>query len=102
MNLYIVYRMDREDDHAGAIRTAQRPAHREYMNAFADRVWLGGPLLTRDGQSCGGLMLIEAESEQAVREIVSNDPFEISGLSTCIEIHLFRWQTRRPADMPQN
>lgn len=100
MNLYMVYRIDRDDGQAAAIRAATRPAHRAYMDQFAARVRLGGPILDADGQGCGGLMLIEAESEQAVREMVANDPFELAGLSSRIDIYPFRWQTNRPADLP--
>ena len=88
------------DGQAAAIRAATRPAHRAYMDRYAARVRLGGPVLDASGQSCGGLMLIEAESEEAVREIVRNDPFELAGLSARIDIHPFRWQTHRPADLP--
>lgn len=100
MNLYMVYRVDRDDGQAEAIRAATRPAHRAYMDRFAARVRLGGPILDAAGQGRGGLMLVEAESEQAVREMVANDPFELAGLSARIDIHPFRWQTKRPADLP--
>lgn len=100
MNLYMVYRVDRADGQADAIRAATRPAHRAYMDRFAARVRLGGPILGADGQGCGGLMLVEAENEQAVRDMVANDPFELAGLSARIDIHPFRWQTNRPADLP--
>lgn len=100
MNLYMVYRVDRDDGQAAAIRAATRPAHRAYMDRFAAGVRLGGPILDADGQGCGGLMLVEAENEEAVREMVSNDPFELAGLSARIDIYPFRWQTRRPADLP--
>lgn len=100
MNLYMVYRVDRDDGQADAIRAATRPAHRAYMDRFAARVRLGGPVLDAGGQGCGGLMLVEAENEQAVRDMVANDPFELAGLSARIDIHPFRWQTNRPADLP--
>jgi uncharacterized protein YciI len=100
MNLYMVYRLDRSDGEAEAIRAATRPAHREYMNRFAAHVRLGGPVLDAEGKPCGGLMLIEAENEAAVRAMVAADPFEIGGLSATIEIRPFRWQTKRPADLP--
>lgn len=100
LNLYMVYRLDRDDGLAAPIRAATRPAHRAYMDQFAARVRLGGPVLGADGQGCGGLMLVEAESEEAVREMVRNDPFEQAGLSSHIEIRPFRWQTGRPVDLP--
>ncbi len=100
MTLYSVYRIDRSDGRAAEVRAATRPAHREYMSRFADRVRCGGPLLDENGDACGGLMLIEADSEAQVREILANDPFEIAGLSERIEVLAFRWQTNRPSDMP--
>lgn len=100
MKLYSVYRRDRTDGRADEIRAETRPAHREYMDRFKDRVRAGGPLLDENGKSCGGLLLIEAETEAEVREIVKNDPFETAGLSGLIEVLEFRWATKRPDDMP--
>lgn len=100
MTLYMVYRSDRRDGQAAAIRAATRPQHQAYMKPFAPRVRLGGPVLDAAGQPCGGLMLIEADSEDEVRAIVRDDPFEQAGLSAVIDIRAFRWQTQRPADMP--
>ena len=100
MKLYMVYRLDRDDGRAAAIREATRPAHRAYMDQFAARVRLGGPVLDAAGNACGGLMLIEAEDEASVRAMVADDPFELAGMSARIDIHPFRWQTQRPADLP--
>ena len=100
MTLFAVYRLDRTDGQAAGIRAATRPAHRDYMQRFQGRVRCGGPLLDPAGEGCGGFMLIEAEDEAEVREILRNDPFEQAGLSGRIEIHAFRWQTNRPAEMP--
>ncbi|QDL37368.1 YciI family protein [Rhodoferax sediminis] len=100
MNLYMVYRLDRSDGQAETIRALTRPAHRAYMDHFAARVRLGGPVLDATDQACGGLMVIEAESEDAVRRMVAEDPFEVAGLSSRIDIYPFRWQTKRPDDLP--
>lgn len=100
MNLYVVYRVDRTDGKAAEIRQSTRPLHREYMDKFANRVRLGGPILDAQGNGCGGMMLIEADSEEDVRTMVRDDPFELAGLSARIDIYPFRWQTNRPADLP--
>lgn len=100
MNLYVVYRLDRRDGQAAAIRASTRPAHLEYISGFRERVRLGGPVLDAEGNACGGLMVIEADSLDAVREMVRNDPFELAGLSEHIDIHPFRWQSNRPTDLP--
>ena len=95
----MVYRTDRADGTAAAIRAETRPLHREYMIQFGDRVRVGGPVLDGQGSSFGGLMIIEAESEDEVWDIVRNDPFEKAALSARIEVAEFRWQTGRPADL---
>lgn len=100
MTVYSVYRMDRSDGRAAEIRARTRPAHREYMARFSDRVLCGGPLLDTAGEGCGGFMLIEAESADEVQDILDKDPFEIEGLSERIEVFEFRWQTNRPGHLP--
>lgn len=100
MTHYCVFRLDRTDGRAAAIRAETRPAHLAYMKALGPRVLLGGPLLADDGTSCGGMMVIEAETEAEVRAILAADPFEVAGLSATIEIAPFRWQTNRPAHLP--
>ena len=100
MTLYAVYRLDRTDGLATEIRTKTRNDHRAYMAQFSGRVHCGGPLLNKNGEGCGGLMLIEAESHSEVENIVNNDPFEKAGLSERIDILPFRWQTNRPEGFP--
>ncbi len=77
MNLYMVYRLDRDDGQAAAIRAATRarPIAPTWTSSPRACAW-AAPFSMREGQGCGGLMLIEAESEEAVREMVRNDPFE--------------------------
>lgn len=100
MSHFIVYRLDREDGKAEAIRAATRPAHREYMSQFGGRVVIGGPILDDEGNACGGMMVIDAEDQAEVERLVAADPFEIAGLSATIHITPFRWQTNRPAHLP--
>lgn len=100
MTHFCVYRLDRTDGRAAEIRAATRPAHLAFMKGYAGRVLIGGPLLDEAGNARGGMMVIEAESEAEVREILSRDPFEIAGLSSTIEVAPFRWQTNRPAHLP--
>lgn len=100
MTHYCVIRLDRTDGKAAEIRAATRPDHLAYMKTLVSRVLIGGPLLAEDGSARGGMMVIEAESVEDVRDILAKDPFEIAGLSGTIEIAPFRWQTNRPAHLP--
>ena len=71
MNLYMVYRIDRDDGQAPAIRAAVRPAHHAYMDAFPHRVRLGGPVLAAATNSRG-----------LSARITPRLPFSRSGLTT--------------------
>lgn len=97
--LFVVYRLDR-DDGAQAIREKTRPLHLEYMKSYSGLVKAGGPILSDDGVTAiGGLMIIEAESRRFVEEMVANDPFELANLSKSIAISQWRWQTNRPKEL---
>ncbi|NLZ09985.1 MAG: hypothetical protein GX086_01465 [Alcaligenaceae bacterium] len=100
MQQFVVYRLDRTDGKAEDIRATTRPLHIEYMKAFRDRVHIGGPLLDGEGRPVGGVMVIDAATREEVEQMVANDPFELAGLSSVINIHVMRWQTNRPATLP--
>ena len=66
MHQYIVYRVDRSDGQAAAIRAATRPLHRDYMAQFAARVF--SP--EGDHQRIGERPALAAE----VAQVVDLDP----------------------------
>lgn len=65
-------------------RLEHRPAHREYLHQLvADGVLISaGPF----ADETGGLMIIEAETEDAVREALAKDPFTINGVFATTDI----------------
>jgi len=63
------------------LRTSNRPAHLDYLNALGSKVKIGGALLGPDLATPGGSMLIyEAENEDEVRKLVADDPYSRVGL----------------------
>ncbi|MCE7904071.1 MAG: YciI family protein [Gammaproteobacteria bacterium PRO9] len=87
--LYLVYLEDVPDNLR--IRKPLLEQHMAHMAAHADAVKLGGPLMRDDGSApAGGVLVIEAESPQAVREIINADPYCKAGLWPTIRIHAFR------------
>lgn len=91
-------------DKPGALelRTATRPAHREYLrNPGAHRVKLhhGGPTMTDDGERMNGtLLVVEAESLEAVRAFAADDPYARAGIFERVEIRPWAWTTGAPGD----
>ncbi|MGQ3382002.1 YciI family protein [Glutamicibacter sp. TV12E] len=61
------------------LRNEHRPAHREYLVGFVNegpaRVLASGPTPATDG----ALLIIAAESEAALNELLANDPFNKVG-----------------------
>jgi len=70
-----------------AIRKANRPAHIEYLQSLGDTLKLEGPFTEADGETMNGsLIVIEASSLQAAKEIAASDPFAKAGLFASVEI----------------
>jgi uncharacterized protein len=54
-----------------------RPRHREFLTALADDgvVAVAGPLV----DNTGGVILLEAADETALREVLDRDPYHLEG-----------------------
>ena len=77
-----------------ALRQANRPEHVEYLNSLGDAVVLAGPFTEADGETMNGsLILIEAASPQAARDIAFGDPF---AKFASVEIRPWLWTLNKP------
>lgn len=87
--LYAIYCVDKPN--SMELRMAHRPAHIEYLNARNSQIVLGGGLLTEDGESLlGSLLVIDAADEAAARAFADGDPFAKAGLFQSVRIN--RWR----------
>lgn len=84
--LFVIHGTDKPN--SLEIRTANRDAHLAYLSTFDSRV--GGPLLDEDGQMCGSLIILEADSLKAVQDFVANDPYGNAGLFESVRINEFK------------
>jgi len=68
-------------------RPQHRPAHLRNLDplAQAGKVLLAGPFT--DGS--GSLIIIDAESREAVWEVVARDPYVVNGIFNCVEVKPF-------------
>ncbi|WIV44983.1 YciI family protein [Glutamicibacter nicotianae] len=61
------------------LRDEHRPAHREYLEGFLGegsvRLLASGPTPVSDG----ALLIFAAESQVALEDVLSNDPFQLVG-----------------------
>ena len=86
--IYAVLFQD-DDDHAD-MRAKHMAEHLAFLESNATSFHAAGPLVdTEDDSPAGGLWLVEADSPQAVRELVRTDPFWPTGLRKSIRV--LRW-----------
>lgn len=83
MSLFAVH-YTYSDDAAG--RDEHRPAHRAFLGGLADEgvVLASGPL-AGPGQA-SALILLQHDSEEAVRELLREDPFAQQGLIESVDV----------------
>jgi hypothetical protein len=95
--LYALICTDKPD--SLAIRKAKRPEHVEYLQSLGNRLVLAGPFTEPDGETMNGsLVVIDAASLDAARNIAAGDPFAKVGLFASVEIRPWLWTMNAPAN----
>jgi uncharacterized protein len=95
--LYALICTDKPD--SLGIRKANRPEHVEYLQSLDDRLVLAGPFTESDGETMNGsLIVIEAASLQAAKEIAAGDPFAKAGLFASVEVRPWLWTLNKPSN----
>lgn len=91
---YMLYALDKPN--ALPLRKDTREDHLTYVRSKRDMVKTAGPLLDGKGDMIGSLMILEAESLEAVREFNTDDPYTRAGLFESVEIRPFAWGIGKP------
>ena len=87
--LYAIYCKDKP----GHLQTRldNRPAHIDYLKRFEAQHVCIGPLLSDDGQSMiGTLLVLDFADRKAAEEFAANDPYARAGLFQSVAITPFR------------
>ena len=61
-------------------RVALRPEHLKHLESLGDALIMAGPFLDDKEQGVGSIVVVEAESLDAGRDILNRDPFVREGL----------------------
>lgn len=73
------------------VRAANRPAHLDYSAGISDRMRLGGPMLTPDGEGMvGSLLVADFPDIEAAYEWTRNDPYAKAGLFESVVVRPFK------------
>ena len=75
---------------AVARRMELRPDHLKHLDALGDTLVLAGPFLADNGDMVGSIVVIEAETLGAAREIFARDPFMVGNLFDIVTIKPWR------------
>jgi uncharacterized protein YciI len=79
------------------IRKENRPDHLAYLKSLGDGLKFAGPFTEADGETMNGsLVVIEAASLKAARDIAAGDPFAKAGLFASVEIRPWLWSIGNP------
>ena len=69
------------------IRKSTRPAHLRYLSAHADQLVYGGPMLSADGETpVGSLLIFDCPDRRAAEAFANGDPYSKAGLFQSVEI----------------
>jgi len=80
-----------------ADRKANRAQHLAYLRGLGESLVFAGPFTEPDGQTMNGsLIVIEAPSLEAAREIAAADPFAKLGIFGHVDIRPWLWVVNRP------
>ncbi len=86
--LFAIHLLDKPG--ATDLRVLARPEHKAYLALMAERIALAGPLVSDDGKTMvGSLLVMDFASREAVSEWLKNEPFTQAGLYACVSVHAF-------------
>lgn len=82
------------------IRAQNRPEHRARLRQHDHplSVRIGGPLLNDNGQMCGTMLVVEAETRSDVEAFLKADPYMRAGVYEQVLIHAYNWGLGQPED----
>ena len=73
------------------VRLANRDKHLAYIGELGGKISLAGPMLSDDGESMvGSVLIIEADSAEEIQAIAAADPYALAGLFEKVTIRPFR------------
>ena len=82
---------------ANQVRQDNRPAHLDWAGAQDSPVKMAGPLIGPDGDPVGSLLIVEADDEAALRDILTADPYAKAELFSDVFWIPFKWTVKAPS-----
>lgn len=88
--LFAITCLDKPD--SAHIRQENRPAHLEYAKGTGEKLKMGGPMLSDDGERMvGSLLVLDAADRAEAEAWCAGDPYAKAGLFESVTIRPFKW-----------
>ena len=86
--LFVIHMIDRPE--SVDLRAEVADAHREFVGAHLDTMYLGGPLLADDGTTAiGSLIIKDFPDRVAAVAFIAGEPYNKAGLFESVTIRAF-------------
>lgn len=73
------------------VRRENRASHLEYARKWADKMLVGGPMLSPDGERMiGSMLVIDLPDLEAAYEWTRNDPYSRAGLFEAVVVRPYK------------
>ncbi len=72
------------------LRLATRATHLAYLQTYADKMVMAGPLLDPEGRACGSLLIIDVADAAEAAGFAEADPYARAGLFESTIIRAYR------------
>ena len=94
MPLFVFHGLDKPG--ALELRKATRQTHLDWLASLSPRAKIGGPMLTEDGATpLGSMLVIEADSLEAAKAEYARDPYNAAGLWQTTSVRPFSWLVKQ-------
>ncbi|KAF1028093.1 MAG: Protein YciI [Pseudomonas sp.] len=94
-SIHCLYKTDITEQRAQLL-----PIHRDYIKVIADRVAFAGPLLGREGEPLGSLIVADFDDEAQAHAWITREPFNSNGLFRSVEVLAFQNRWPQKAGFP--
>ena len=81
---YIIYAPDKPNNLDR--RMEVRPRHLAYWQEQAAKLYVAGPMLDDNGDFCGSMLIVEADTIDEVRALAEADPYWTDGVFGSMDI----------------
>jgi len=80
------------------IRAENRDAHLDYLKAHSEHIKVAGPFLDEKGSMVGSMLIIRAETTQAIDGLLQQDPYAHASLFEEVTVQPWRWVVGEPKE----